>query len=52
MVLLHYSKETEKNVLIIEEFLMLNDKFSQLDAKNVVVKQAISLLSKRLVDME
>ena len=30
----------------------LNDKFSQLESENVVVKQANSLFSKRLVDME
>ena len=46
------SEETEKNDLILEEIRKLNDWFSQLESENVVVKQANSLLSKRLVDME
>ena len=52
MVISLQSKETEKNDLILEEIRKLNDKFSQLESENVVVKQANSLLSKRLVDME
>ena len=52
MVISLQSKETEKNDLILEEIRKLNDKFSQLESENVVIKQANSLLSKRLVDME
>ena len=52
MVISLQSKETEKNDLILEEIRKLHDKFSQLESENVVVKQANSLLSKRLVDME
>ena len=52
MVLSVQSNETGKNYLILEEICKLNDKFSQLEPENVVIKQANSLLSKRLVDME
>ena len=52
MVISLQCKETEKNDLILEEIRKLNDKFSQLESENVVIKQANSLLSKRLVDME
>ena len=52
MVISLQCKETEKNDLILEEIRKLNDKFSQLESENVVVKQANFLLSKRLVDME
>ena len=47
MVLLLQSKKTEINDLIFEEIRKLNDKFSQLEPENVVIKQANSLLSKR-----
>ena len=47
MVLLLQSKETEINDLILEEIRKLNDKFSQREPENVVIKQANSLLSKR-----
>ena len=52
MVISLQIKETEKNGLILEEIRKLNDKFSQLESENVVIKQANSLLSKRLVDTE
>ena len=52
MVISLQSKETEKNDLVLEELRELNDKFSQHESENVVIKQANSLLSKRLVDME
>ena len=52
MVISLQSKETEKNDLILEEICKLNDKFSQPESENVVVKQANTLLFKRLVDME
>ena len=52
MVISLQSKETEKNDLILEEICKLNDKFSQLESENVVIKKANSLLAKRLVDME
>ena len=52
IVLSLQSKETEKNDLILEEIRKLNDKFSQLESANVVMKQANSSLSKRLVEME
>ena len=51
MVLSLQSKEIGKNDLILEEIRKLNHKFSKLESKNVVIKQASSLLSKRLVDM-
>ena len=37
---------------ILDQVHQLNQKFNQLEAENSVVKQANSLLSKRLVDME
>ena len=43
--------ESENNK-ILDHVRQLNQKFSQLEAENSVVKQANSLLSKRLVDME
>ena len=52
MVLSLQSKETEKNDLILDEIHQLNDKFSQIESESVVIKQANSLLSKRLVVME
>ena len=52
MVISLQSKETEKNDLILQEICNLNDKFSQLESENVVIKKANSLLAKRLVDME
>ena len=52
MVISLQIKETEKNGLILEEIRKLNDKFSQFESENVVIKQANSLLSKRLVDTE
>ena len=52
MVLSLQSKETEKNDLILEEIRKLNDKFIQLESAKVVMKQANSLLSKRLVEMD
>ena len=52
MVISLQSKETEKNGLILEEICKLNDKFSQLESENVVIKKANSLLANRLVDME
>ena len=52
MVLSPQSKETENNDFILEEILRLTDKFSQIESENTVIKQANSLLTKRLVDME
>ena len=52
MVLLLQSKETEKNDLILDEIHKLNDKFSHIESENVVIKQANSSLSRRLVVME
>ena len=52
MVISLQIKETEKNGLILEEIRKLNNKFSQFESENVVIKQANSLLSKRLVDTE
>ena len=52
MVLSLQSKENERNDIILEQIRKLNNKFSQLESENVVVKQANSLLFKRLVDME
>ena len=46
------SKVESANNEILDQVLQLNQKFSQLEAKYSVVKQANSLLSKRLVDME
>ena len=37
---------------ILDQVRQLNQKFSQLESENSVVKQANSLLSKRLVDMQ
>ena len=52
MVLSLQSKETEKMIWHFVEIRKLNDKFSQLESENVVIKQANSLLSKPLVEME
>ena len=46
------ARKLKKNDLILEKIRKLNDKFSQLESENVVIKQANSLLSKHLVDME
>ena len=46
------SKAESANNEILDQVPQLNQKFSQLKAKYSVVKQANSLLSKRLVDME
>ena len=46
------SKVESANNEILDQVRQLNQKFSQLKAENNVVKQANSLLSKRLVDME
>ena len=46
------SKVESANNGILEELCKMNPKFSQLETKNKVVKQANWLLSKRLVDME
>ena len=51
MVLSLQSKKIEKNYLILEEIRKLNDKFNKLESENAVIKQANSLLSKRLDDM-
>ena len=37
---------------ILDQVCQLNQKFSQLESENSIMKQANSLLSKRLVDME
>ena len=47
MVLSLQSKETGKTDLMLEEIRKLNHKFSQLQSKNAVAKQANSLLPKR-----
>ena len=52
MVLSLQSKKIEKNYLILEEIRKLNDKFNKLESENAVIKQANSLLSKRLDDMQ
>ena len=52
MVIPLQGKETKKHDLILEEIRKLNDKFSQFESENAVIKQADSLLSKRLVDIE
>ena len=46
------SKLESANNEILDQVRQLNQKFRQLEAENDVVKQANSLLSKRLVDME
>ena len=46
------SKVESANNKILDQVRQSNQKFSQLEAENSVVKQANSLLSKRLVDME
>ena len=46
------SKVESANNEILDRVRQLNQKFSQLESENSVVKQANSLLSKRLVDME
>ena len=46
------SKVESANNKIFDQVRQLNQKFSQLEAENKVVKQANWLLSKRLVDME
>ena len=51
MLLSRQCNETEKK-MIPKKIRTLNDKFSKLESENVVAKQAHSLLSKRLVDMD
>ena len=46
------SKVESANNKTLDQVSQLNQKFSHLEAENSVVKQANSLLSKRLVDME
>ena len=46
------SKVESANNEILEQVHQLNQKFSQLESENSIVKQANSLLSKRLVNME
>ena len=46
------SKVESANNEILEQVHQLNQKFSQLESENSIVKHANSLLSKRLVDME
>ena len=46
------SKVESANNEILDQVRQLNQKFSQLESENSIVKQANSLLSKRLVDME
>ena len=46
------SKVESANNKILDQIRQLNQEFSQLESENSVVKQANSLLSKRLVDME
>ena len=46
------SKVESANNKILDQVRQLNQEFSQLESENSVVKQANSLLSKRLVDME
>ena len=46
------SKVESPNNEILNQVCQLNQKFSQLESENSVVKQANSLISKRLVDME
>ena len=45
-------KVKSANNEILDQVRQLNQKFSQLESENSIVKQATSLLSKRLVDME
>ena len=52
MVLSLQSKESEKNNLILKETRKLNDKISQHESRNVVIKQVKSLLYKGLIYME
>ena len=53
MVWCYHSKVRWLKKDLISDFIQkLSHKFSQLESKNVVVKQANSLLSKRKVDME
>ena len=52
-VLLSLQNKVEfANNEILDQLRQLNQKFSQLEAENSAVKQANSLLSKRLVEME
>ena len=46
------SKLESANNEILDQVGQLNQKFSQLESENSIVKQANSLLSKRLVDMK
>ena len=46
------SKVESANNEILDQVRQLNQKFSQLESENSILKQANSLLSKRLVDME
>ena len=46
------SKVVSANNKILDQVRQLNQEFSQLESENSVVKQANSLLWKRLVDME
>ena len=46
------SKVESANKKILDQVRQLNQKFSQLESENSILKQANSLLSKRLVDME
>ena len=46
------SKVESANNEILDQVRQLNQKFSQLESENSIVKQANSLLSKRLVNME
>ena len=46
------SKVESSNNENLDQVHQLNQKFSQLESENSIVKQANSLLSKRLVDME
>ena len=52
MVLLLQNEETENNDFKLDKIRKLNDKFSQPASKNLIIKQANSLLSKWLVEME
>ena len=46
------SKVKSANNEILDQVCQLNQKFSQIETENSIVKQANSLLSKRLVDTE
>ena len=52
ILLLLLSNVESGNNEIVDQVRQLNQKFSQLESENSIMKQANSLLSKRSVDME